>query len=141
MYRTQNRKSELFITMCQFNNWVFKHKISNLDFTDIKYWYMYIVIHCNTNHLLVIWLKFNKLITYVLVKLFVEKDFSSHLNFLWDRTCKICLIMIFIVTCIKKNQYIFYLINNKILKMSTFILLLSTWIVFYIKFNLQNKPF
>lgn len=44
MYRTQNRKSELFITMCQFNNWVFKNKISNLDFTDIKYWYMYIVI-------------------------------------------------------------------------------------------------
>lgn len=47
--------------------------------------------------------------------------------------------MIFIVTCIKKKQYIFYLINNKILKMSTFILLLSTYIVFYIKLILQKK--
>lgn len=49
--------------------------------------------------------------------------------------------MIFIVTCIKKNQYIFYLINNKIMKMSTFILLLSTCIVFYIKLILQKKNF
>lgn len=42
----------------------------------------------------------------------LEKDFSSHLNFLWDRTCKICLIMIFIVTCIKKKP-IYFLSNQQ----------------------------
>lgn len=44
MYIILNRKFELFIIMCQFNNWVFKNKILNFDFIDIKYWYMYIVI-------------------------------------------------------------------------------------------------